>query len=212
MRSGVKRMDCAFCTEFAQAGNGERIIARVGDWVLLPTLGCFIPGYCLLMPLAHVNAIADLPLNDLEMVEIAMERFRVRLEAVYGPVIIAEHGPRDCELGAGCCSHAHLHLIPVPNPHAVTAAYQATGGNGASIPTLAGLPELVNGAYVYLSSRPHEHYIWPATSFARQFVRHVCATLHGMGDRYDWRDHAFTHIQRVTLDHLRTVFAATNAT
>jgi hypothetical protein len=103
--------------------------------VLRPTVGCLTPGYCLFMPLDHIDAAADAAPRELAFVGAAAEEMR--------SLIIAEHGPRGCELGAGCCSHAHLHMIPVPDPGAVTAAYQATGGPGRRVDGLASLPGVV---------------------------------------------------------------------
>lgn len=110
-------MDCAFCTEFAALpGPGTRIICETSGWVLLPTVGCLTPGYCLFMPLDHMDAAADATPNELALADATAEEMRALISSVFGPVIIAEHGPRGCELGAGCCSHAHLHMIPVPDP------------------------------------------------------------------------------------------------
>ena len=204
-------MECSFCIEFAQAGSGDRIIIRDADWVLLPTLGCFAAGYCLFMPLDHLDAVADLSIRRKGRVAEAVERMRATIAKVYGPVIVAEHGPRGCELGAGCCSHAHLHLIPVPDPDAVTAAYQAVGGAGTTLPGLDALPAAMDGPYLYVSPRRGEHYLWPATGFHRQFVRRVCATLYGLDRHYDWRDHPFTGLQQATLQRLRPVFAGLDA-
>jgi diadenosine tetraphosphate (Ap4A) HIT family hydrolase len=198
-------MECAFCSEFVT--GSDRIITACGDWLLLPTVGCFTPGYCLFMPCEHVNAVADLPGEQLHEVESAAEQMRARLTYVYGPTIIAEHGARGCDLGAGCCTHAHLHLIPVPDPGAVVADYLATGGDGASLAGICDLPTVAAGAYVYLSPRPGTHLAWPAAGFARQFVRRVCARLHGLGAFYDWRDYAFPDLQQATLQRLRGAFA-----
>jgi diadenosine tetraphosphate (Ap4A) HIT family hydrolase len=198
-------MDCAFCTEFADLApnGGGRIIAEESGWVLLPTLGCFTPGYCLFMPIDHIDAAADIPRRDLGGIGAAAEQMRAVITSAFGPTIIAEHGPRSCELGASCCSHAHLHLIPVPDPDAVTAAYTATGGPGRRFDDLADLPGLVGGAYLYLSPRPGEHLLWPSQGFARQYVRRVCAAVHGIADQYDWRDHPFTDNQTRTATILR---------
>lgn len=57
-------MDCAFCHEFARPGEGERIIIRSGDWRLLPTLGCFTEGYCLYLPVEHIDAVAGLSVTE----------------------------------------------------------------------------------------------------------------------------------------------------
>ena len=204
-------MDCAFCTEFADtppSRQGTRIICESGGWVLLPTAGCFTPGYCLFMPLEHLDAAADAALAELAQVAVAAEQMRALITTVCGPVIIAEHGPRGCELGASCCGHAHLHLIPVPDPGAVTAAYQATGGPGRRLASLTALPEASDGPYLYLSSRPGEHLLWPADGFARQYVRRVCAAQHGIPGQFDWRDHPFDANQALTLTMLRAAMQA----
>jgi diadenosine tetraphosphate (Ap4A) HIT family hydrolase len=199
-------MECAFCTEFAacpRTEEGTRVICEDAGWALLPTVGCFTPGYCLFMPLDHIDAVADAAPGELAAIGVAMEEMRALIGGVFGPVIVAEHGPRGCELGAGCCSHAHLHLIPVPDPGAVTAAYQATGGPGRRVDGLAGLPGAVEGPYLYLSPHPDEHLIWPSAGFARQYVRRVCAAQHGIADRFDWRDHPFGDNQALTAAMLR---------
>ncbi|GLV78341.1 hypothetical protein ACH4VS_33420 [Streptomyces hygroscopicus] len=191
-------MDCQFCAEFAGLQSESRIITETaGGWVLLPTVGAFTPGYCLFMPLEHLDAAADVTPADLERVAAETEEMRTLIQARYGPVIMAEHGPRDCELGASCCSHCHLHLIPVPDPDAVTAAYAKTGGPGRRLTSMSELPAAADGSYLYLSPRPGEHYYWPSAGFARQFVRRVCADELGIGDSFDWRDHPFSpNIQR----------------
>lgn len=199
-------MDCAFCTEFADLplrGQATRIISEVSGWVLLPTVGCFTPGYCLFMPLGHIDAVADATASELTLLSGAVESMRTLISSAFGTVIVAEHGPRGCELGAGCCSHAHLHMIPVPDVEKVTAAYLNTGGSGRRLPDLAYLPEAVDGPYLYLSPRPGEHLLWPSTGFARQYVRRVCAAQHGMRDKFDWRDHPFDNNQALTVTKLR---------
>ncbi|MEU6097729.1 hypothetical protein [Streptomyces sp. NPDC047079] len=186
-------MDCQFCAEFTARENTPRIITETaGGWVLLPTIGSLTPGYCLFMPLEHLDAAADVTPAALARVAEETEQMRTLIQARYGPVILAEHGPRDCELGASCCSHCHLHLVPVSDPDAITAAYEKTGGPGRRLTSMAALPEAADGSYLYLSPRPGEHYYWPSAGFARQFVRRVCADQLGIGDFYDWRDHPFT--------------------
>ncbi len=204
-------MDCAFCTEFAglpTSGQGTRIICESGGWMLLPTVGCFTPGYCLFMPLEHLDAAADAAHTELARIAVAVEEMRALIASVSGPVIIAEHGPRGCELGASCCSHAHLHLIPVPDPGAVTAAYQATGGPGRRLGSLAALPAAADGPYLYLSPKPGEHLLWSAAGFARQHVRRVCAAEHGIPGQFDWRDHPFDGNQALTITMLRAAMKA----
>jgi diadenosine tetraphosphate (Ap4A) HIT family hydrolase len=196
-------MECQFCTEFAAIGTNQRIIAETDGWVLLPTVGCFVPGYCLFMPIRHLEATADASPHELGTVLDAAEDMRGAITSLFGPTIIAEHGARGCQLGASCCSHAHLHLIPVPDPNGVAAAYHSTGGSGHTLRGLADLPQAVDGPYLYLSPWPGEHLLWSARGFARQYVRRVCAALHGIGEYFDWRDYPFADNQNHTINALR---------
>jgi diadenosine tetraphosphate (Ap4A) HIT family hydrolase len=201
-------VNCDFCAEFARASGGERIIARDGDWLLLPTVGCFVAGYCLLMPIDHLQAAADLPAEELRSLEPRIERLRRYIAAEFGETIVAEHGPGTCDLGASCCTHAHLHLIPVAAVDAVTDAYTQAGGIPRMLDELAGLCDLAGAPYLYLSPRPGVHLAWPAAGFPRQFVRRVCAEILGVADRYDWRDHPFEATMHVTLARLRAALPA----
>src|ERR1700722_3047068 len=82
----------------SRAGDADHLPGR--RVVLLPTVGCFTPGYCLFMPLEHLDAAADTPPGELRDVAGAAESMRALISSVSGPVVIAEHGPRGCETGA----------------------------------------------------------------------------------------------------------------
>jgi diadenosine tetraphosphate (Ap4A) HIT family hydrolase len=201
-------MECNFCAEFATIGDqsSPRVITEMDGWVVLPTLGCFTPGYCLLMPTRHIDAVADTSQDELSRIADIAEEVRTVIGSTFGPTIVAEHGPRDCELGASCCSHAHLHFIPVPDPDAVTAAYESIGSRGRALSGMTDLPSVVDEAYMYLSPRANEHLYWPAKGYSRQFVRRVCAAEYGIGAHFDWRDHPFEENQGTTFSILRQEF------
>lgn len=205
-------MDCQFCTEFTVRGSETRIIAETaGRWVLLPTVGALVEGYCLFMPIEHVDAAADLTPADLASAAEDAERMRTVIESAYGATILAEHGPRGCQLGASCCSHCHLHLIPVPDPDAITAAYKRAGGPGTRLRSMPDLPAFARAPYLYLSPRRGEHYLWPSTGFPRQFVRRVCADQLGIGAYFDWRDHPFATNQQATFTRLSAALRPADA-
>lgn len=198
-------MDCDFCAEFASDQVGGRIILQEADWLLLPTVGCFATGYCLLMPIGHIDAVAELSQAELTWAQGFLERMR-RLVGSFGPAIVAEHGPGRCDLGASCCSHAHLHVIPVGrHVDAVVAAYERVGGPPTILQDLTELSTMAGEPYMYLSPASQTHLLWQAAGFPRQFVRRVCAHLLGLGDQYDWRDHPFPRRMEQTLTSLRTV-------
>lgn len=195
-------IDCAFCDEFAQPTEATWIVARTQSRVVLPTIGCLTQGYVLYMPHEHTLAFADLDGAELRECEQDIDGLRSILADQYGPMIAAEHGPRECDLGAGCCEHAHMHLIPVPAPDRVVKEYVKIGGPTEPVRALAECLASVDQAYVYVSPAPAEHYIWPATAFPRQWVRRVCADIHGRASQWDWRDHPFDPERRRTYDAL----------
>lgn len=119
-------MLCEFCDEFRHPFNSRfaqiytplvknRVVARRGDLVAMPTIGQLFPGSLLVMPMTHVETMASLPESAL----LDLSTFITNLEMVIGqngPVIAFEHGAR-CITGGGCgVYHAHLHLVPVPTP------------------------------------------------------------------------------------------------
>lgn len=195
-------IDCAFCDEFAQPTEATWIVARTQSRVILPTIGCLTQGYLLYMPHEHTLAFADLDGAELRDCEQDIDGLRIALFDRYGPLIVAEHGPRECDLGAGCCDHAHIHLIPVPSPDRVVEEYVEIGGPTELYRTLAECLVSVQAAYVYVSPAPAEHYVWPAAAFPRQWVRQLCADIHGRASQWDWRDHPFDPERRRTYDAL----------
>ena len=167
-------------------------------------MGCFTAGYCLLMPIGHIEAVAELPRAELMWTQQLVERIRRLVAASYAPTIVAEHGPGRCDLGASCCSHAHLHVIPVGcHASAVLAAYERVGGSPTILQDLTELPTVAGEPYLYLSLRSDSHLLWRATGFPRQFVRRICADLLGFRDQFDWRDHTFPRQMEKTLTSLR---------
>ncbi|WP_020391211.1 hypothetical protein [Kribbella catacumbae] len=195
-------IDCAFCDEFAEPTAKTWIVGRTADRVVLPTIGCLTEGYLLYMPQEHTLAFADLEAKALDSCSADIDELRRSLNDRYGPMIVAEHGPRECDLGAGCCDHAHLHLIPVPDPDLVVKQYVEVGGPRLAFDNLADCLASVEEAYVYVSPAPDVHYAWPAVGFPRQWVRRVCADIHGRPEEWDWRDHPFEAERKQTYDAL----------
>ncbi|RSM61974.1 hypothetical protein DMB66_23205 [Actinoplanes sp. ATCC 53533] len=196
-------IDCAFCDEFAQPFDDTWLVARTDQRVVLPTIGCLREGYLLYMPADHTLAFADLDRDILSSCSEDLDSLRAQLHERYGPMIIAEHGPRECDLGAGCCDHAHMHLIPIPDPAQVLDQYVARGGPQPRFDNLADCLASIQEAYVYVSPEPGAHYVWPAQGFPRQWVRRVCAEIHGKTAEWDWRDHSFTPERRRTYEALK---------
>jgi hypothetical protein len=186
---------CDFCHEFAAERTAKsRIALSSNGFITIPTLGCFVDGYGLTLPREHVPSYACLGPERLRVGLELLEKQRVRLEHAFGKYILAEHGAADfCDLGSGCCEHAHVHVIPMRDRcAAVVARYFEAGGP----PERTGGIDIFEGysgsPYLMLSTSPGEYLLWRANhAFSRQFVRRVCAELLGRGELYNWRSHAF---------------------
>lgn len=199
-------MSCSFCIEFHGINDepaGSRIIWEDDSFLLLPTRGCFVQGYCLFMPRAHYRSLASLPTAADELCEglAQLEAQRARIRERFGTVILAEHGIGIAgDLGAGCCDHAHVHMIPLPSmQEPLLGAYVEIGGDPIQLERPLDLAEYRETSYLSLSLVPGQWLVWPdARPFSSQFVRRQAARLLGMPEHFDWRRHPFAENMDLT--------------
>lgn len=141
-----KRSSCALCVgadasqctplDGLLSPGQSRFVAAGENVVAVPTYGCFVPGYLLLVPRAHVLSFGQLQTNVLEETQSLVEALAARLQAVYGlPVLAFEYGL--AATGVRRIEHAHWHLLP---SIANLAGWLDKRLNGAEIATLADLP------------------------------------------------------------------------
>lgn len=201
---------CDFCEEFKQLPEvtGRTITYLANDFVVLASLGCFRDGYSLLMPVEHRRSFASLGHERLALAEPAIEYVRRIIGSEYStPVIVAEHGPGIVDKGASCCDHAHIHIIPVDDPEKVLLQFRNSGHEHHSLPRLSALTEWQAAPYIYLSCTPGQHLVWENMGlFGKQFVRHVCANLDGLGMIANWRIYPFRRKMLQTAERLRHRF------
>jgi len=204
--------NCPFCDEFSRTGGAgrDRIITEFTDSVLVPTVGCFVPGYVLLIPKVHISSFAMLADDAMGATATQIEQIRKVIAETFSidDVIVAEHGAVDNEhCGASCIVHAHLHFIPVRNKWRVLQTFIEVGGNPTIYDSFEALSELRKQPYIYLSLGARQHLVWPDTGkFQRQFVRRVCASHHGIGAQFNWRIFPFEKNAQQTLALLRNRF------
>ncbi|MEU5885006.1 HIT domain-containing protein [Spirillospora sp. NPDC047279] len=79
----------------------------------VPTYGCFVRGYLLVVPRRHVLAFGQLDPGELAEAQILIDDLVARLKRVYGlPVLGFEYGL--AAAGVRRIEHAHWHLVPSP--------------------------------------------------------------------------------------------------
>lgn len=183
---------CSFCREVQLAQRGEGLCFDQTDTlIVLPTLGCFVRGYSLIVPKAHITSMAAQSRNELFESEALLEVTRKVSEELFGPTIVAEHGTgAPEEPTAACCDHAHLHLIPTRRFNEVLDFYRGRGGPERVLGSLDELAEYEGQSYLTLSEEPGRWRIWVGASrFPRQCIRRATAGAEGMDAMFDWKLH-----------------------
>jgi diadenosine tetraphosphate (Ap4A) HIT family hydrolase len=116
--------NCDFCREFTRSEDSRFSSIYAGvlesrevwanrEFVVLPTLGQLLKGSLLIMPRMHVERFADLSSESRSRVQVVLAELE---KSFIGPSIVFEHGAK-YPTGGGCgIFHAHIHLVPVPNP------------------------------------------------------------------------------------------------
>jgi diadenosine tetraphosphate (Ap4A) HIT family hydrolase len=117
---------CDFCSElnegsgdrFSDALNGRcesRLVLRMSDLCVFPSLGEIVPGHLLIVPSYHVTAFTSIAPKDkavlAQLIPLINRTFRFQ----HGEEpIFFEHGdPSGLDVFNGqCISHAHIHVLP----------------------------------------------------------------------------------------------------
>ena len=211
-------MSCAFCTELASPDhlcepyNGNRILYEDDYFVVLPTVGCLVEGYVMIMPQDHTFSIAQLDKRALRRLAHMTCQLHAQLERIYGKVAIAEHGAVSCDVkGAQCCDHAHLHFIPCGTEEKMKKmcdeyanAQRISGNKPEFLNTIQDIHVYNLYAYILFATQPGYYNIWKSSDgFARQFCRRAAATAHGIPHQYNWKEHFFVDNMRKTVGRLQ---------
>jgi diadenosine tetraphosphate (Ap4A) HIT family hydrolase len=90
-----------------------RFVAQTDDFAAVPTFGCFLPGYLLVLPRRHALSFGELAPDQLDQAHELVDRLAGRLQDVYrSPVLGFEYGLS--APGIRRVEHAHWHLLPTP--------------------------------------------------------------------------------------------------
>lgn len=204
-REIMRVCDCPFCKEYSLNAKSARVIWSNENLCLFPTIGCFVEGYCLLIPRRHLTSIAKLDFHEISDVSLYIKMFLPILSRAYRRTfIIAEHGSDEKNCGASCIEHAHIHLIPVINPLEVFKLYYNTGGEPIVIDDYKMIKNFDNEAYLYLSWDFNKHFIWKNTEkFQKQFVRGAVALTYGIEQFFNWRVYPFNDLMQKTVENIK---------
>ncbi|THD80908.1 MAG: hypothetical protein E7812_05685 [Phenylobacterium sp.] len=203
----MESMECSFCDEVNRVGANDGLsFASSEEHIALPTLGCFVVGYSLVVSRAHINSMAHLDQDAILRLSEFVERVRAAVVAACGPIVVAEHGSGEpTDPTAACCEHAHMHFIPVEDASLeVLKTYESRGGQGKRLTGFEELRTYAGRSYLSLSLSPGEWLVWDnAARFQRQFIRRATAGALGQPKMFDWRSYPFGENMRRTALLLR---------
>jgi len=145
----------------------SRFIAQTPCFVVVPTFGCFVPGYLLVIPRAHVLYMGQLSTDALREADTLVTRLSNRLTAAYGmPVLGFEYGNN--VPGGRRVEHVHWHLLP---SSADLAGWLDERLHGRVVAGLPGLPRDPGGSYIATRTQDGTTIVCPVPSQPRQRIR-----------------------------------------
>jgi diadenosine tetraphosphate (Ap4A) HIT family hydrolase len=184
----------------------SRFIATTPNFVVVPTYGCFVAGYLLIVPRGHVLSFGRLNAQVLAEAQALMESLAARLQRVYGlPVLGFEYGIN--ATGKRRIEHAHWHLLPT---EADLNRWLADRLAGKPIGALAELPD-GDDSYIAVRGQDAALTVYAVDGLLeadrRIRLRRAVAALDPRIDAaaWDWADHGYPELIRATVTDLSTI-------
>jgi diadenosine tetraphosphate (Ap4A) HIT family hydrolase len=182
----------------------SRFIAQTAHFAVVPTFGCFVAGYLLIVPRAHVLSFGRLDPAQLVEADHLAALLADRLAAVYGlPVLGFEYGIN--QGGVRRIEHAHWHLLP---SEADLGGWLEQRLTGEQISSFAGLADDADGSYIAVRDQAGALTVYPVAGSLeadqRIRVRRTVAALDPRVDTaaWDWADQRCAELIRATVADL----------
>ena len=145
----------------------SRFIAQTPNLVAVPTFGCFVAGYVLIVPRAHVTSFGRLDEGALAEADELIEALAHRIWAVYSrPALGFEYGNN--VPGGRRIEHAHWHLLP---SGADLDGWLADCLTGLVIASLTDLPSRGDASYIAVRDQRGSLRVYPVPNQPRQRIR-----------------------------------------
>ena len=196
-------VECVFCEENlkASASPFDRIVASSETARIVPALGMMVPGYFLALTNRHVEAVANLDIDE----AVPMYRWLERLTDIwavrFGEYVMVEHGSCPGVKTGSCITHAHVHLVPMGETLA-SRLLDSEAVVWQRINDVRKLGELRGQGYVSLKTKSG---VWASSriSLPSQWLRQQMAEHLGR-EIWDWALEAGWAQLESTLAHLTT--------
>jgi diadenosine tetraphosphate (Ap4A) HIT family hydrolase len=198
---------CSFCAEFNSDKNynlfhdlvgarfslTNRVIQETNQWIIIPSLGSFWPGYVLILPKKHFFSVGAMPEQYYDYLQRLLRCVKGKIQRIYSSKVIAfEHGAVSSSIAGGACSdHAHIHLLPYSGN--ILSSLPATEYQVNEIYSFNSLKVAVkNGSpYLFYQSSSNRMFIIRSNEIPSQIIRKIIAKQSGIPDKWDWKNNLF---------------------
>ncbi len=203
----LKHADCFFCKEVENPNlnilSKNRKVFETENFVVFPTVGCFVIGYLLIMPKQHFLSFGDLDAMMIEELNGIVKRISKFNKQNYGKeCIIFEHGTKDLtKLTSTSIMHAHIHIIPFENNIIKFLP------NGCELKKIGGFEDLKyeQDNYLYIRDIYKNDYIVKNAGYPSQFFRKVACECIGIPDCWEWQKYDFKENMEKTLNYYNKI-------
>ena len=145
----------------------SRFIAQTEHLVAVPTFGCFVAGYLLILPRAHVTSFGRLDEEMLTEAGDLIAGLAGRISAVYSrPALGFEYGNN--AVGGRRIEHAHWHLLP---SDADLDGWLAGRLRGNTITSFTELPSRADASYIAVRGQRGSLSVYPVPNQPEQRIR-----------------------------------------
>lgn len=182
---------CRFCRRSHWQREGSSLLENEHGHVR-PSLGSIVPGYCIVVPWEHSCSLASTRPEVRAGLIRLLRAAQIKIEEIWGPTIIFEHGPAMPGSPVGCSvDHTHLHVVPVPQSTSLRTLTELTWRPTPPLhPQKTFLP--TRDDYIYLEEKDGSAWI-AIGDIGRQVMRKAVAASQGVPEKFDWRLHPFAN-------------------
>ena len=190
---------CVFCDEIADhprsvwnnlRGNlpANRTIHQSPLWLVMPPLGCFVPGGLLLLLRRHVRSCSEIDESEALELDSLMDQVARLGETLFGsPMIFFEHGPGcNGSKGACCVDHAHVNVFPA---NIDIWKHILHLENGVVITHARDIAAFRMGEYLWIRDGSGLGKAYAVEGVPSQYIRSLITKALGIPNRWHWRDY-----------------------
>ena len=210
-----EQLICDFCIKFSNEINlnqrhsvFDNVLWENNDFIIVPTRGCIVEGYLLIIPKHHYYGMASLPQDKIADLTKIKNQVRQYLTNHFTAPIFFEHGPicRTTNRAGSCLDHAHLHCVPVQHD------FLKLLRNSHQLKALDNFEELamestMNRSYMYYENQGGLKFVFSDINVPSQYMRRLIAKTIGIPNKWDWAVFPFEKHAQSTIKTLESNFS-----